>query len=254
MRDSKILNIVVSGASSDIAVEVMKTFSRLNHSRFFLIARNLQKLNEISDSLRSEGATSVEIFQSELDSASVKQNITTITEKAILSLGSVDVLFIAQGIGLSSSQSHQDWDKSLQMIDVNFSSAVMMIEGFRSQFITQQHGTISVISSVAGDRGRAINYLYGSTKAAVTTYLQGLRSELHRHHISVVCIKPGFIRTKMVPAEKKSIFVSSTTVIAPLIYKAILKGKPTIYVPRMWYFIMKIVKCIPFCIMSRLKI
>lgn len=254
MEDSKVLNIVVSGACSDIATEVMKEFSLKNHSRFFLIARDLEKLKDQARILKQHGASEVFLYSTDLNHQTLENNLSGIITQAVAKLKIIDILFIAQGVLKDSYQLEKNPEQSFNMIDINFCSVVSIIDGFKPYFIKQRQGRIAVISSVAADRARASNYLYGASKTAVSSYLDGLRASLYSYNISVTCIKPGTIATKMTSHIKRSFLMASVYKISYPIYKAIIKRKSTVYVPRIWMFIMFVVRMMPSFVMNRIKI
>ena len=254
MEGSKVLNIVVSGACSDIATEVMKEFALKNHSRFFLIARDLEKLKGVAQVLKQSGASEVFLYSTDLNHQTLENNLSDIITQAVEKLEIIDLLFIAQGVLKDSYQLEKNPEQSFNLIDINFCSVVSIIDGFKPYFIRQKQGRIAVISSVAADRARASNYLYGASKAAVSSYLDGLRSSLCSFNISVTCIKPGTIATKMTSHIKRSFLIAQVHRISLPIYKAIIKRKSTVYVPRIWFVIMFVVKMIPSFIMNRIKI
>jgi short-subunit dehydrogenase len=111
-----------------------------------------------------------------------------------------------------------------------------------------------VISSVAGDRGRQSNYIYGSAKGALNIYLQGLRNRLHKANVQVLTIKPGFVDTPMTHEFKKGLLWVKPQTIAKDIVKGITHRRHEIYTPGFWRFIMLIIKLIPECLFKRLKL
>ena len=118
----------------------------------------------------------------------------------------------------------------------------------------RKYGCIAVISSVAGDRGRQSNYIYGTAKGALTLFLQGLRNRLARSNVQVLTLKPGFVDTPMTAHLKKGLLFVSPETIAKGILRSIQKKKNEVYLPWFWYFIMKIIKTIPEFIFKRMKL
>ena len=114
-----------------------------------------------------------------------------------------------------------------------------------NRFEKQGARSIAVISSVAGDRARASNYVYGSAKAMVTTFTSGLRQRLYKTGVSVVTIKPGFVDTPMTPEFQKGLLWAKPEKVAMMIMKAIDKEKNEVYVPAFWWGIMAVIKVIP---------
>src|SRR5262249_27705972 len=134
-----------------------------------------------------------------------------------------------------------------QSLDVNFVSAAALLEVAAAYFEARKTGFIAAISSVAGDRGRQSNYIYGCAKAGVSAYLQGLRNRLHPAGVSVLTIKPGFVATKMTfgKVNPNSPMVASPERVANDIARAIRRRRNVIYTPWMWRWILAIVRSIP---------
>jgi decaprenylphospho-beta-D-erythro-pentofuranosid-2-ulose 2-reductase len=120
-------------------------------------------------------------------------------------------------------------------------------------FEKQSQGVIAVLTSVAGDRGRASNYVYGASKAAVSTFVSGLRVRLASHGVSVVDIKPGPIETAMTAHMKKGLLFSKPNKIAPLIVRAMDKNLAVSYVPGIWCWIMSVIRNLPDFVFKKLK-
>jgi len=117
----------------------------------------------------------------------------------------------------------------------------------------QGHGTIAVISSVAGDRGRMSNYVYGAAKGAVSTFLQGLRNRMSHKGVHVLTIKPGFVDTPMTKDVDKNFLFASAKQVGNGIYNAIESKKDVVYLPPFWKLIMMIIKLVPESIFKKLK-
>jgi short-subunit dehydrogenase len=114
-------------------------------------------------------------------------------------------------------------------------------------------GIIAVISSVAGDRGRASNYVYGSTKAMITAFTSGLRQRLYKSNVAVVTIKPGFVDTPMTASFKKGLLWAKPAAVAAMIVRAIDKRKDEVYVPPFWQAAMIVIKMIPTIFFKKIK-
>jgi len=141
------------------------------------------------------------------------------------------------------------------MIDVNYTSAVSILNIAANYFEERQRGFIGAISSVAGDRGRQSNYIYGSTKAGLSVYLEGLRNRLHASGVQVLTIKPGMVDTKMTyGVVYDSPLLASPTKVAQDISKGIEKKRNVLYTPWFWIVIMFIIKIIPEFIFKRTDI
>jgi short-subunit dehydrogenase len=160
-----------------------------------------------------------------------------------------------QGTMSDQREAEQDFALARHMIDVNYASAVSLLNLASAHFAGQGSGFVCALSSVAGDRGRQSNYVYGSTKAALTTYLQGLRNRMAKLGVHVITIKPGFVDTAMTWGLLKpgSPLVASADRVAGDIVRAIDRRKNVVYTPWFWWGIMGIIKSIPEPIFKRLK-
>jgi len=175
-------------------------------------------------------------------------------EQAKRSLTSFDTVLIAHGILGNPQETQNDYQKAEEVIRTNFLSIVSLLTIISPYFESQKKGTIAVISSVAGDRGRKSNYIYGCSKAALNVYLQGLRGRLASANVSVITIKPGFVDTPMTAGFKRGPLFSSPRVIAKGIEQAIRMRKNVVYLPGYWRWIMVIIKVIPETVFKKLNL
>ncbi|MCX5769976.1 MAG: SDR family oxidoreductase [Candidatus Hydrogenedentes bacterium] len=148
----------------------------------------------------------------------------------------------------------QDFKIARRTIDVNYTGAVSILELFAAHFEERKKGFICAVSSVAGDRGRQSNYFYGSAKAGLTAYLQGLRNRLFKSGVTVTTVKPGFVDTKMTFGKPNLMLVAPAEKAGKDIVKAALKGKDVVYTPWFWRYIMLIIQHVPETIFKRLKL
>lgn len=139
----------------------------------------------------------------------------------------------------------RDFHSAHKTIDVNFTCGVSTVNIFAAHFAERGAGFIAGVSSVAGDRGRQSNYIYGSSKAGFSTYLQGLRNRMYHHGVSVTTIKPGFVDTAMTYGTVDSPLVASPEYAARAMKRAIDNGRAVAYVPFFWRYIMAIIRAIP---------
>lgn len=222
-------HITIIGATSAIATAVAKRYIQENPQHHLtLISRSLQKLETLKADLTIRGALHIDID-------------TQLTPKE-----PIDVLLVATGT---------IDDKDVQdCIDVNFTHIAVHLQKLIPFFEKQQHGSIAVIGSVAGDRGRQSNYVYGSAKAGLERYLEGLRHHCAPHKVHVLCIKPGFVDTPMTASFKKGLLWATPDTIAKGILKAIQKKKSIVYLPGFWKGIMFIIKNIPEIVFHKTKL
>jgi short-subunit dehydrogenase len=169
-------------------------------------------------------------------------------------MGGVDIVLIAHGTLSNQKTCESHPEETLNEIQTNALSTVSLLTLIANRFEKKRDGTICVISSVAGDKGRASNYVYGSAKAMVTAFTSGLRQRLHKSNVAVVTIKPGYVDTPMTEKFEKGIFWASPETIAVKILSAIKEKKAEVYAPAYWRVIMLIIRLIPEFIFKRMKV
>jgi decaprenylphospho-beta-D-erythro-pentofuranosid-2-ulose 2-reductase len=167
-----------------------------------------------------------------------------------------NLLFCATGyLGEGTEEGLFNLKNTKKIIDINYSKLVPLINYFAQKMETKRNGTLIVLSSVAGERGRQSNFIYGSAKAGMTAYLSGLRNYLFSKKAHVLTVKPGFMATKMtegMPLNPK--LTATPKQAADCIYKAYKNKKNVVYVLPIWFFIMAIIKNIPEFIFKKLKL
>jgi len=243
------MNILIFGATSAIAQAVAMRYAG-SENRFYLVARNGEKLAALRQRLIDSEAGEVETAQADL--IKLEDHLVMI-ENAFEWLQSVDLVLIAHGALPDQARCEQDAKAMLEALNVNGLSAVSLLTELAPRMREQAHGTLAVITSVAGDRGRPSNYVYGSAKALVSAFLQGLRGKLHGAGVHVIDIRPGLVDSPMTAHLKKGPLFASPEQVAGGIVRAVARKKHTVYVPGYWYFIMEIVRFLPDAIFKRLN-
>lgn len=241
--------ILIIGASSAIAEQCARIYASRGDA-LFLVARSLERLMVISADLLVRGAAHVYQFQADMNEMDRHEVILDEAERA---MGGVDLVLIAHGTLSDQQACERCVDKTLVEIKTNALSVISILTLVANRFELKQAGIIAVISSVAGDRGRASNYVYGSAKAMVTTFTSGLRQRLYKSNVTVVTIKPGFVDTPMTSAFKKGVLWTKPNVVALKIIQAIDKKKSEVYVPSFWWLIMAVIKLIPNSLFKKIK-
>ena len=198
--------------------------------------------------LKIRGASQVHSYS--MDANNFDQHLSML-DKAVGVLGVIDIVLIAHGTLSNQKECEHSIELTMQEIKNNALSVIALLTHLANRFEKQGAGTIAVISSVAGDRGRASNYVYGSAKAMVTTFTSGLRQRLYKSGVSVVTIKPGFVDTPMTAKFKKGLLWAKPETVAEKIVCAIDKRKDEVYVPAFWWAIMVIIRLIPIALFKR---
>ena len=242
--------IVIIGATSAVATETARCFA-LEGAELFIAGRSQEKLERLADDLRVRGAAVVHtgLFNAR-DLASHDQ----LLESAYHTLGEIDAALIAHGDLPDQTECQHSWIGTEQALATNFLSPVAFLTWLANYFEKRGTGNITAISSVAGDRGRQSNYIYGSAKGALSVFLQGLRNRLAPRGVSVTTIKPGFIDTPMTADIKKGPLFASAELVGARVHKAMKRGDSVVYTPFFWRFIMLIIIHIPEFIFKRLKL
>jgi short-subunit dehydrogenase len=242
--------VLIIGATSGIAHAVSRMYAK-NGAKLHLVARNDQRLKALSEDLLAYGASAVTTESTDLcDSAQHGQ----IVANAQKSLDGIDVALMAHGILGTQELAETNWKEAHAIIDANYTSQVSLGLRIAEVMKMQKSGVIAVIGSVAGDRGRQSNFIYGSAKAGIHAFLSGLRNRMYPYGVHVLTIKPGFVSTPMTAAFKKGPLWAEPEGIAPAIVRAIETRKNVLYVPFFWKFIMLIIKSIPEFVFKKLKL
>lgn len=244
------MKVAIIGATSAIAYETAKCFAH-DGAELFLVARSSEKLATLAGDLQVRGAKRIETCQLDLNEIERHQELfDTILSK----LGELDILFIAHGTLGNQHKCELSVDETLKELTTNFTSVISLLTISANYFEQRKRGCIAVISSVAGDRGRGSNYVYGTAKGAVTIFLQGLRNRLAKSNVVVLTIKPGFVDTPMTAGIKKGPLFAQPGAIGQGIYKAMQQGKDVVYLPGFWRLIMFVVKALPEGAFKRLSL
>jgi decaprenylphospho-beta-D-erythro-pentofuranosid-2-ulose 2-reductase len=242
--------VLLIGATSAIVEAVGRHFAGDGDS-IYLLGRSPQRTEQVANDYRLRGADSV--YVETFDALDYEQHAPLI-KRAIDTLGGLDVALIGYGTLPDQAAAEASFDVARLALEVNAISVISLLGHLANRFEQQESGALAVISSVAGDRGRRSNYVYGTAKGAVSLYAEGLRARLADKHVSVLTIKPGFVDTPMTAAFDKGPLWSTPEKVALSIYKAILRGSNEIYTPWFWRWIMAVIRAIPESIFKRLPL
>jgi len=243
------MKVLIIGATSAIAKAVARIYAEQGSS-LHLIARREEQLEAMSSDLLVRGAQAVS--HSVLDLNKFAQH-GDVLDAAFAELGGVDIALICHGSLPDQDKVEKNFKQAQKEINTNGISVISLITELAPKFIEQQQGSIAVITSVAGDRGRQPNFVYGAAKSLVSTYLQGLRGKLLEHNVNVIDIRPGLVDSPMTAQFTKGPLWSSPELVAQKIVKSIRRGSHTVYAPGYWRIIMFVVRAIPEFIFKRLK-
>jgi decaprenylphospho-beta-D-erythro-pentofuranosid-2-ulose 2-reductase len=233
--------ILVLGATSGIAEACIRLWANRGDA-LYLVARNEDKLAVVAADARTRGASHIGSAVANLDDTNAHAEVLA---HAINSLGGLDVAFLALGVLGDQGDAEKNFATAGQILHTNFVAPVSLLT-WLANYAAQRHaGTLAVLSSVAGERGRKSNYVYGSSKAGLTAFVDGLRNRIDRDGVRVMTIKPGPVKTAMTEGMKGSAKFADVEAVAASLVKAIDRGDDVVYVPGIWRVIMAVIRAIP---------
>lgn len=242
--------IAVFGGSSAIAHASMKGFAQ-DACEIALIGRDPDKLQSVAQDLKVRGAQVVHIITADLSDSN---NHAQVLQSCLDSLKVIDRALICYGSLGNQTSDEKDTAATERELTVNFLSQATLLTHLAQIMEKQKSGQIAIVSSVAGDRGRASNYIYGSAKAGITAFAAGMRARLRAHKIQVLTVKPGFIATPMTAHLSQGPLFASADRAGQLIEKAMRNRRDCVYVPGFWRAIMFVIRHIPEILFKRLPL
>lgn len=242
--------LLIIGATSAVAQETARCFAA-DGAQFFLVGRAEAKLAALADDLRVHGSPRVDTLRLDVNDF---HRHPAMLKAALKALTSIDVALLAHGTLPDQRACEQSVATTLKEFSTNGLSVIALLTLLGQYFEKQGRGCLAAITSVAGDRGRQSNYVYGAAKGAVSIFLQGLRNRLYAAGVQVLTIKPGFIDTPMTADLPKNPLYVSAREVGQGVYAAIQKGRDVAYVPWYWRVIMLVIKSIPESVFKRLRL
>ena len=242
--------VLIIGATSAIAAETARVFAAYG-ARLFLTGRHSGRLDAVAADLKVRGAAQVETALLEVTDISRHAGVV---EAAFAALGGLDVVLIAHGTLPDQQRCEESAAETVAALEVNFTATIALLTLLANRFEAARQGCIAVITSVAGDRGRQSNYVYGAAKGGVERFLEGLRNRLFRSGVAVITIKPGFVDTPMTAGVAKNPLFASPRRVGRAIYRAIEARRSVVYITWFWRPIMFLVTALPESIFQRLRL
>lgn len=247
---TKLSRILIIGATSAIAQATARLFAA-EGAQLYLVGRDPLRIAAAAADLRVRGAT--EVATATLDANDISHH-AEVLDAAWSQWRGFDAVLVAHGVLPNQQQSQASVEVALASFDTNARSTIAVLTDLANRFEAQGAGVIAAISSPAGGRGRASNYVYGAAKGALAIFLSGLRQRLHARGVRVLTILPGFVDTPMTISFKKGPLWSSPEKVAAGIKQSMYSGFGEIYVPSYWRWIMAVIKMIPERLFVRVKI
>ena len=241
---------LVLGAGSAIARAMAMEWALRESASVILAGRNLPEMERLAADIhiRYDVSTSALAFDA-LDYA----GHAAFWQRCLETGDAVDGVILAVGSNPDQEEAEQDTGVTRQAVEVNFTACASILHTVAPYFEQRGRGTLVVLASVAGDRGRKSNYVYGSAKAGLAVFTEGLRMRLAGSGVRVITVKPGFVDTRMTFERGKLPLVASPQSVAQAVYGAVQRGRNTIYVPWFWALIMMMIRALPERIMSKMN-
>ena len=250
MRHEAPVRVLIVGATSAIATETARQYAAYG-ARLYLTARDAERLEQVAADLRTRGAGAVETAALDVTD---RERGAAVMDAAWNAFGGLDVALLAHGVLPDQLQCQAHAEDALAALDVNFLSTVALLTPLANRFEASRAGCIAVIGSVAGDRGRQSNYVYGAAKGGVDRFLEGLRNRLWRSGAAVITLKPGFVDTPMTAGMRQgSLFVSARRA-GRAVHRSIEGRRDIAYIPWFWRPIMCLVRALPERVFKRLRL
>lgn len=244
--------IVIIGATSAIAEQCARLWVAESPVDLILVGRDLARINVIASDLCARSPLStVKCLEADfIDPTKIQAQVDELFKEGV-----IDIALIAHGTLSDQQQCQENLNLCHEALTINGISPVLFAEAFASHMQKTDKGTLAIISSVAGDRGRKSNYVYGAAKGLVTRYAQGLQHRLAKTGVKVVLIKPGPTDTPMTAhLKQQGSNLANVEDVAKLIVKAINQGKPVAYAPANWALIMMIIRHLPYFVFNQTNI
>jgi short-subunit dehydrogenase len=242
--------ILILGANSAIARAVCRIYAEQGHA-LYLVGRDPAKLTATELDLKVR--TKAPVFSLACDLTETSRHAEIIAT-AEATLGGLDTVLIAHGELGTQADAQNSFSQTHEILSTNFLSQVSLLTLLANNFELKKSGTLAVITSVAGDRGRKTNYVYGTAKGALSIFLGGLRNRLFSSGVRVVDLRLGFVDTPMTSTFKKGPLWASPEAVGNAIVHAISRGDDIVYIPWFWRWIMLIIRSIPETLFKRLSL
>jgi decaprenylphospho-beta-D-erythro-pentofuranosid-2-ulose 2-reductase len=243
------MNLLVLGANSDSAKAVARKFAAGEHADLCLASRDMETLLLTATDLEIRyGVKARSLFFDATDCDSHRPFYDSLDPRP-------DGVILAFGSLGNQKDAQADFQEARRIIDINYVGAVSILEIVAADFETRGHGFIIALSSVAGERGRQSNYIYGSAKGALTVYLSGLRNRMAKRSVRVMTVLPGFVRTKMTDGlDLPDRLTATPEQVADDVYRAYRSRIDILYTRWFWRWIMLVIKAIPETVFKRLRL
>jgi decaprenylphospho-beta-D-erythro-pentofuranosid-2-ulose 2-reductase len=253
MQDSlgSVQSVLVLGGGSDIALATLRELVQRRARTIVLAARKPETVADVAAELRAAGATTVETIAFDaLDTSSHESLIDDVFER----FGDIDLALLAFGVLGDQEVAEVDARAAVDIAEVNYVGAVSITVPIAQRMRSQGHGAIVALSSVAGERARRSNFVYGSSKAGMDAFFQGLGDSLVGTGVKVMIVRPGFVTTKMTDGMDAAPLSTTPEAVATAIVRGLERGSETVWVPSTLRYVMAALRHVPRPVFRKLPI
>ncbi len=241
-------SVLILGAASDMAIAIARKFASKGYS-IELAARNVNRLQPLQSDIKVRYQCNCLLHEFDaLDFAGHQRFVNQLSPFP-------DITICVFGYLGENEAARKDWNEAIKIIHTNYTGAVSILNVISNVYAAEKRGTIAGVSSVASERGRQSNYIYGSAKAGFTAYLSGLRNRMYHEGVHVLTVQPGFVYTRMTEhLQLPALVTAKPEDVGASVYNGVIAKKNIIYVKWFWRWIMLIIRCIPEFIFKKMKL
>jgi decaprenylphospho-beta-D-erythro-pentofuranosid-2-ulose 2-reductase len=244
-------SVLVLGGTSEIGVATARALAARRASTVILAARDPSRCTATADELRAAGASRVETVAFDARDTGSHE---AFVEDVFARFGDVDLALVAFGVLGDASEAASDPAAAVELIETNFTGAASVMTPLARRMVEQGHGTIVVLSSVAGERVRKANYVYGASKAGIDGFAQGLGDSLADTGVRVMIVRPGFVKTKMTEGLDPAPLSTTADAVADAIVRGLARGSEIVWVPAPLRGVMSVLRHVPRALFRRLPV
>lgn len=245
------MKVVLLGGTKGIGRALGRLLSERGHA-LCLLGRNVEALDTSARDMEVRAGRGQNIAVAECDLLH-PESFAAALENASEKLGGFDTVVVTAALFATEEELEADTSLARELVSVNFANTVVFCEVARKRLMKSGGGTLCVLSSVAGERGRKPVIIYGASKAGLSAYLEGLDHKFRAEGLRTICVKPGFVKTGMTAGLDPPPFAGEPESVAKDILKAIERGTPVVYTPGIWRYVMLVIRNLPRFVMRRIS-
>lgn len=245
------MKVALLGGTKGIGRALGRLIAERGHS-LCLLGRNREELERSAKDVQIRAGAGREVPVAECDLLE-PAGFGDALDRAAEALGGLDTVIVTAALFATQDELESDVALTRDLVTANFANTVVFCEEARKRLLASGGGTLCVLSSVAGDRGRKPVIIYGASKAGLSAYLEGLDHKFRAEGLKTICVKPGFVKTGMTAGLDPPPFAGEPEGVAKDILAAIERGAPVVYTPGIWRYVMLVIRNLPRFVMRRIS-